>query len=95
MDESLSAVPLWDVPSVVPILNVYGQVCEKYTDLGKLINQQKLLTGYEAFWPLAIRAIALPTSDKVFVERLTHSRVRVAALLGDKVLLYLRNKAES
>lgn len=78
-----------DLPSSIPLLNVYGQVCEKWLEIQK---QAYLIdTIGKGEWPMHLRTLALPLSDKVFSERASYTIARVGAILGDKVLKNLCN----
>lgn len=77
-----------DLPSKIPILFAYGLVEEKYLDL----NRKAFLidTIEKGEWPMHLRTLALPVSDKIFTERASHTIIRVGAILGDKVLQNLK-----
>jgi len=75
--------------SNIPLLNVYGQIGEKYRDL----ERQAFLidTIGKGEWPMHLRTLALPVSDTIFSERTSHTIIRVGAVLGDRVLRNLKN----
>jgi len=69
--------------SSIPLANLYGQICDKYT---KIANEAYLIdTIGKGEWPMHLRTLALPMSDKVFSERASHTITRVGALLGDRI----------
>lgn len=77
-----------DLPSSVPLLSVFGQISEKYIDLSR---QAYLIdTIGKGEWPMHLRTLALPVSDKVFVERASHTIIRVGSVLGDRVFKNLK-----
>lgn len=61
---------------MIPVLNVYGQVSEMYIRLKKEATVNLTLSGT---WPLLLKTVGLPLSDKIFVERQQHRLVRVAS----------------
>jgi hypothetical protein len=76
------------LPSMVPILNLYGQVEEAYL---KIMREAYLIdTIGKGEWPVHLRTLALPFSDDIFKERTSHTIIRVGALIGEKVLENLR-----
>jgi len=78
----------WDIPSYIPLLNVYGQIEEKYVNIVVKVNSPEL-QSVEG-WPLSLRTMAIPLSDKVFSERTSHTMVRLGATLGKRILLVLK-----
>jgi hypothetical protein len=87
--EDLSIEAAANLPSCIPLLNVFGQISEKYQELEK---QAYLIdTIGKGEWPMHLRTLALPISDEVFSERASHTIIRVGAILGDRVLKNLRN----
>lgn len=86
----IEAAALDKIPSIIPVLNLYGQVCDKWLDLSK---QAYLIdTIGKGEWPMHLRTMALPFSDKVFSERASHTITRVGALLADKVKIKLETE---
>jgi hypothetical protein len=88
LDYDTIGADLVEIPSSIPLLNLYGQVEESYMNLSK---QAYLIdTIGKGEWPMHLRTMALPFSDKVFKERSAHTIVRVGSILGDRVLKNLR-----
>lgn len=65
--------------SAVPFLNVYGQVSEMYITLKKSANKHISKTP---FWPLFLRTVGLPLSDRAFVERQKNRLARGASSIA-------------
>jgi hypothetical protein len=76
------------IPSLIPILNIHGQVSELYIGLQK--KAFEIDTIGQGNWPMALRTLALPVSDKVYFERTSHTITRVSAILSEKILENLR-----
>lgn len=73
----------------IPLLSVYRQIEDKYRDLA---NQAYMIdTIGKGEWPMHLRTLALPISDKVFSQRASHTIIRVGAVLGDRVLRNLKH----
>lgn len=76
------------IPSSVPILSVFGQIEEQYLEIGR---QAYLIdTIGKGEWPMHLRSLALPMTDRIFVERASHTISRVSAILGDRVIKNLK-----
>lgn len=84
----VDASPSWELPSKIPILNLFGQVSESYMKLAK--EAYLIDTIGKGEWPMHLRTMALPFSDSVFKERASHTIIRVGAVLGKRVLESLR-----
>lgn len=82
-DDSIGEA-IYDLPSSIPLLNVYGQVTDRYTEISKQAYLIDTIGNGE--WPMHLRTLALPISDKVFYERGSHTIIRVGAVLGQRVL---------
>jgi hypothetical protein len=78
---------LFSVPQQVPLLNCYGQIEEAWLKLRK--EADGLLDRPLVDWTIVTR-MTIPLSDRVFVERQSHSVARVSAIMGDKLLPALR-----
>lgn len=50
----------------IPFLNVYGQISEMYISLKKNSTESFKKSGH---WPIFLRTIGLPLSDRIFTER--------------------------
>jgi len=72
-----------DVPQCIPMLNVYGQFSEEYIKIRK--DVYTFGEPDKPDWPMRLRSLALPTSDRVFSERAKHTISRVATIFGDAV----------
>lgn len=82
-----------DILTYIPLLAIYGQVEEKYIELSK---QAYLIdTIGKGEWPNHLRSLALPISDEVFKERVSHTLARVSSVLGQRVLKNLKNLRSS
>jgi hypothetical protein len=68
----------------VPILNCYGSVEETYLKMKK--EAYRIDTIGSGEWPLFLRTIAIPLTDRVFVERQIHTLSRASSLLAFKLL---------
>lgn len=73
-----------DIPSAIPILGCYGLVEEKYLDITRQISD--IYRPGSSGWPMALRALTIPVSDKVFVERSSNTVARVGAVFGQRIL---------
>jgi len=78
-----------DFLSSIPILAVYGQFEEEFLKVAK--EAYLIDTIGKGEWPMHLRAMVLPLSDKVFSERASHTVSRVSAILGDRLLRNLSN----
>jgi hypothetical protein len=77
-----------DLPSSIPLLGCYGLIEEQYMEIS---NQAYLIdTIGKGEWPMHLRTLALPFSDKVFSQRASHTITRVGAVLGQRVLRNLK-----
>lgn len=91
-ETEVGAARLDELPSKVPILNVLGQLEEKYLGLVKEVTLfEELIKGE---WPMSLRALMLPISDKVFSERASRTITRLSASLATKTVEYLAFIAE-
>jgi len=79
----------FDIPSYIPILNVYGQIEEEYMKVSK--EAYLIDTVKKGEWPISMRTLALPVSDQVFSERTSHTVIRMGAILGKKTLENLKS----
>jgi hypothetical protein len=68
--------------SSVPLLNVYGQICEAYLELKK---EAKANLSISLSWPLYLKTLGLPLSDSVFVERQRDRLVRATSQIAFKL----------
>jgi hypothetical protein len=64
----------------VPVLNVYGQIEEAYTNLSN--EAYRISTTGNGEWPLLLRTIALPIDDRIFVQRTSHLVSRASTIIG-------------
>lgn len=78
------------LPSSIPLLAVYGQVELRYMEITRQISLVHTIGNGE--WPLYLRTLALPISDKVFSERSSHTFARVSAVFGDRVTRDLKKQ---
>lgn len=78
-----------DLIESLPVLSCYGQFEEEFLKIAK--EAYLIDTIGKGQWPVHLRTMALPLSDKVFSERASHTVTRVSAILGDKLLRNLRN----
>jgi hypothetical protein len=74
--------------SHIPILQVYGQVEEKYLRIHK---EGLDLMNLDSDWPLTLRSMTLPSSDDVFIMKNKDLRSRASAIFGTKVVNKLRS----
>jgi hypothetical protein len=72
------------IPPCIPILNIYGQISEAYMELRRSIQTGTLFK--DGLWPLTLRVLAMPSSDKVFVERMSNTVTRTSATIGQELL---------
>nr|UJQ92520.1 MAG: putative RNA-dependent RNA polymerase [Mitoviridae sp.] len=86
--EDLSIEVAACLPQSIPLLSVFGQITDKYLEVGRQAYLIDTLGKGE--WPMHLRTLALPISDTVFSERASHTIIRVGAVLGDKVLSNLK-----
>jgi len=86
----IEAPALDNLPSSIPVLNCYGQICDKWVDLSKQALFIDTLGKGE--WPMSFRTMALPFTDKVFSERASHTVTRMGALLADKILVKMKGE---
>lgn len=79
-------VLMWsaDAVSMVPVLNVHGQVEELY----KAAEKEALMidTVGKGDWPEYLRTLALPKTDRVYVERRKDTFSRVSAIFAQRVI---------
>jgi hypothetical protein len=70
-------------PYMIPILGCYGLIEELYMGLS---NQARRIDQGGHDWPLILKAICLPASDKVFSVRNDRLPPLASAIYGKKVL---------
>jgi hypothetical protein len=78
---------LFEIPSSIPILFSYGKICESWQVLRK--EADELFTRTLSDWTI-VKTMTVPISDRVFVERQSHSVARASAIMGDKLVPALR-----
>jgi hypothetical protein len=79
LNEDLLGVIDYDF-SCIPILNQYGLIEESYLSLSKLAR--KIDTTEGGKWPILLKSMTLPLSDKVFIERTSETYSRATAMIG-------------
>jgi len=79
---------LFEIPSSIPILFLYGKICEKWQKLRQKADGLFTLTLSE--WTIT-SVMTVPISDRIFVERQSHTVARASAIMGDKLVPALRS----
>jgi hypothetical protein len=81
-EDDLKVIWACDNISRIPILNVYGQITEMYTQIRKDAKQS--LKSPE-IWPLMLKTVGLPLSDRAFVERQKTRLARGSSSIAHKL----------
>lgn len=84
-------------PFHVPALNVYGQIEETWVKLQKLTGE--LASKEVVDWPLYLRSLTIPVSDKKFLVRQKQVMPQAAAVVSkriyDSIEVYLQSRRHS
>jgi hypothetical protein len=69
----------------IPLLNAYGQLEEKYLQIQKEIFD---INNLDLDWPLTLRSLTFPPSDKTFIMRSKDLKSRVSAKFSHSLISY-------